>query len=122
MTGRDAGTADRRRRTVRTLALMIEPARIELKAGEAVEITWDDGRVDLLTAAQLRDACACAGCRSASIPPAPADPATCRITSIGIVGAYALNMVFAPDGHSTGIYPYPRLRELAEGATDELST
>jgi ATP-binding protein involved in chromosome partitioning len=98
---------------------MIEPERIELKAGEAVEITWDDGRVDLLTATELRNACACAGCRSAPVPPAPADPSTCRITSIGIVGAYALNMVFAPDGHSTGIYPYPRLRELGDGATND---
>lgn len=99
---------------------MIEPERIELKAGEAVEITWDDGRVDLLPATTLRDACACAGCRSAAIPPPPADPATCRIVSMGLVGAYALNMTFAPDGHSTGIYPYPKLRELGDAVGSEL--
>ena len=93
---------------------MVEPERIELLAGEAIEITWDDGRIDRLEATVLRDACGCAGCRSAPVPPAPADPDTCRITSIGLVGAYAVNMVFAPDGHGTGIYPFPVLRALGD--------
>ena len=92
---------------------MHEPTRIELKAGERLVITWDDGRVDDFPATALRDACACAGCRNA---PAPrmADPDACRIISVGVVGAYALGMVFAPDGHSTGIYPYGLLRGLAD--------
>jgi DUF971 family protein len=93
---------------------MFEPSRIELLAGEALEITWDDGRVDTLAATTLRDACACAGCRSVPIPPGPADPTTCRILSIGLVGAYAINMVFAPDGHGTGIYPFTVLRSLGD--------
>ena len=93
--------------------MMREPTRIELKAGERLVITWDDGRVDELDATVLRDACACAGCRNA--PAAPrADPSTCRILSVGVVGAYALTMVFAPDGHGTGIYPYGLLRDLGE--------
>ena len=98
---------------VHTLGRMHEPTRIELEAGERLVITWDDGRVDELDAAVLRDACACAGCRNAPAPPS-SDPDTCRILSVGIVGAYALGMVFAPDGHSTGIYPYGMLRDLAE--------
>ena len=97
---------------------MNEPLRVELKGGEAIQITWDDGRVDLIPATTMRDACSCAGCRSAPVPPPPADPATCRIMRVGLVGAYALNMVFAPDGHSTGIYPYPVLRELGVLAAD----
>jgi DUF971 family protein len=91
---------------------MIEPQRIELQGGTAVVITWDDGRVDTLRATTLRDACACAGCRNAPTPLPAADPETCGITSIGLVGAYAVNMVFAPDGHSTGIYPFTVLRAL----------
>ena len=86
---------------------MIEPERIELKAGEALEIRWADGRVDVLPATSLRDACSCAACRAAPVPLSPADPETCRITSVGIVGAYALNIPFAQDGRGTGIYPYP---------------
>jgi DUF971 family protein len=93
---------------------MIEPRRIELTHGEALVVTWDDGRVDTLPATTLRDACACAGCRNAPGPVPPADPASCRITSVGLVGAYAVNMVFAPDGHSTGIYPYTVLRALGD--------
>jgi DUF971 family protein len=93
---------------------MREPQRLELKAGQALVVTWDDGRVDTLSAVRLRDACACAGCRNA--PPQPADAATCRISTIGLVGAYAVNMVFAPDGHSTGIYPFPVLRDLGEAS------
>ncbi|MFO7700130.1 MAG: DUF971 domain-containing protein [Acidimicrobiia bacterium] len=91
---------------------MIEPDRIELVEGQSVRITWSDGRLDTLSAVELRDACGCAGCKNVSR--APADPETCRITTIGLVGAYAINMVFAPDGHSTGIYPFPVLRDLGE--------
>jgi len=93
---------------------MIEPQRIELREGMALVITWDDGRTDTLAATTLRDACSCAGCRNGPTPLPPADPASCRITSIGLVGAYAVNMVFAPDGHGTGIYPFTALRALGD--------
>jgi DUF971 family protein len=96
---------------------MHEPERIELKGGESVEITWQDGRVDRLSATTLRDACSCAACRTT--PPPPADPDTCRIVNIGLVGAYALNMVFAPDGHGTGIYPFTKLRDLGDLRRDD---
>jgi DUF971 family protein len=33
------------------------------------------------------------------------------------VGAYAVNLVFAPDGHSTGIYPYTVLRSIGDRLT-----
>ena len=95
---------------------MMEPEKLELRAGEELVISWPDGRVDELSAATLRDACACAACRNAPTPLALADPAVCRITSIGLVGAYAINMVFAPDGHGTGIYPYGALRGLGDAA------
>lgn len=96
---------------------MVEPEKIELKAGTSVVVTWGDGRTDSLPATVLRDACACAACRNAPLPLPPADPETCRITSIGLVGAYAVNLVFAPDGHSTGIYPYTVLRAIGDGLT-----
>ncbi len=92
---------------------MLEPEKIEARGGVELVVTWPDGRVDHFPAPVLRDACACAGCRNASPPPADAD--TCRITQIGLVGAYAVNMVFAPDGHGTGIYSFTMLRELGDG-------
>ena len=37
--------------------------------------------------------------------------------NVSFVGAYAINLTFAPDGHSTGIYPFTLLRELGEAPT-----
>ncbi|MGI9529082.1 MAG: gamma-butyrobetaine hydroxylase-like domain-containing protein [Acidimicrobiia bacterium] len=96
---------------------MIEPEKLELRSATELVVTWPDGRVDTLSAATLRDACACAACRNAPTPLAPADPATCEIMSIGLVGAYAVNIVFAPDGHGTGIYPYGLLRSIGDDAS-----
>ena len=96
---------------------MMEPAKLEVRAGEELVITWPDGRVDSISATALRTACACAACRNAPQDLRTIDPETCRVTSIGLVGAYAINVVFAPDGHGTGIYPYGLLREL--GSTGE---
>lgn len=95
---------------------MIEPEKLEVRAGTELIVTWPDGRVDMISASTLRDACACAACRNAPTTHQKADPATCRITSIGLVGAYAVNMVFSPDSHGTGIYPYGALRDLGDEA------
>ena len=95
---------------------MIEPQKLELRSATELVVTWPDGRVDSLSASTLRDACACAACRNAPAPLEKADSATCEIMSIGLVGAYAVNMVFAPDGHGTGIYPYGLLRTIGDGA------
>ena len=93
---------------------MIEPERIEIPEGREMVITWADGRVDHLPAHVLRDACACAECRNLPGPRPPADPDATRIASAGLVGAYAINIVFHPDRHGTGIFPYSGLRTLAE--------
>jgi len=91
---------------------MEEPRSIELESGTTLVVTWHDGRVDRLSAVALRDACPCASCGSRPSPRPVADPEVTRIQNVGLVGAYAINVVFAPDGHSTGIYPYTLLREL----------
>lgn len=89
---------------------MIEPLRLEVRQGRELVITWDD-RVDEISAVRLREACSCAGCRNGP-EPVRVDEATCRIARIGLVGAYAINVTFAPDGHATGIYPFGALRAL----------
>ncbi len=93
---------------------MEEPRSIELEDGTALVVTWHDGRVDRLSAVALREACPCASCGSGSSLRAAADPEVTSIQNVGLVGAYAINAVFAPDGHSTGIYPFTLLRELGE--------
>ncbi len=41
-------------------------------------------------------------------------PTPVTITDAALVGAYAVNFSFAPDGHQTGIFPFDRLRSLEE--------
>ncbi|MCL1594734.1 MAG: DUF971 domain-containing protein [Actinomycetia bacterium] len=93
---------------------MIEPKRIEVQNGTMLVIEWVDGRTDSIAATRLRDGCLCASCRTISGGMPAADEATCRISDISLVGGYAINVVFAPDGHGTGIYPYSALRDLGE--------
>ncbi len=95
-------------------AVMIEPDKIEVQQGERLVIEWQDGRIDTIEATTLRDTCPCASCRNAPTPLRPADPETCRISEVGLVGGYAISVVFAPDGHRTGIFSYPFLRDLVD--------
>ncbi len=92
------------------------PERIEVIKGLEVRITWTDGTTSTLSASQLRAACQCAECREESGRRATervlagAEPVT--ITDTKLVGGYAINFIFGPDLHSTGIFPFPALRRL----------
>jgi DUF971 family protein len=90
---------------------MAEPVKIEIEGG-SVRVTWDDGRRDDLAADVLRTACPCAGCRE----PAGRRPQPGRVAVVDarLVGGYAVNLTFGPDGHATGIFPYGLLRSLGE--------
>lgn len=95
------------------------PARIEVVGGDRVELTWPDGHVQELSARALRAACPCATCRD----PAGAErtaltlagPVPVSITGAKLVGDYAINFVFAPDGHHTGIFAFDHVRSLESG-------
>ncbi len=91
------------------------PERIEVDDGIALVLTWSDGGLTTVPAAELRAACECATCLSlGSASGQVADPAAVRILDATLVGAYAINFTFAPDHHSTGIYPFDRLRALGK--------
>lgn len=77
-------------------------------------MTWDDGRIDRMSAGLLRGVCPCASCRNAAVPISPEVLETTKILKVAFVGAYAINLTFSPDGHATGIYPYALLRELGD--------
>lgn len=76
-------------------------------------IVWRDGTESVFTWAGLRRACHCASCVDEITGRALLDPGTvpedlgCR--RVSRVGNYGLQFEFG-DGHSTGIYPYERLR------------
>lgn len=95
---------------------METPIRIEIEAGERVVLTWEDRPDTTLSARRLRAACQCASCREASGRAATdavlAGERPIRIRESRLVGAYAMNFVFEPDGHGTGIYTFDMLREL----------
>lgn len=98
------------------------PARIEVEDGAVVTLTWEDGTATSLKAELLRGACQCATCRDPSGEAATASvldgPTPVTITNAALVGAYAVNFSFAPDGHATGIFPFERLRALGAGEED----
>ena len=94
------------------------PRRIEVDGGTVVVLTWEDGTATSFTAAQVRAACPCATCRE------PAGMEQTRLALNGLapvtivesklVGGYAINFVFGPDAHGTGIFPFADLRRLGE--------
>jgi ATP-binding protein involved in chromosome partitioning len=95
------------------------PARITQQDARTLAITWADGVVSAYDVRALRLACACAQCvdewsGEGRLEPAavPADVHPLRVEG---VGRYALQIAWS-DGHASGIYPFRRLRELAEGA------
>jgi prepilin-type processing-associated H-X9-DG protein len=66
-----------------------------------------------IDARRLRAACRCAGCTRARIDETfPTSFDGLSIKTIGIIGDYAINIVFA-DGHARGIFPWEFLRSLA---------
>ena len=97
----------------------IEP--VELRAprdATTLEITWADGATTRYRHALLRGFCPCAHCQGHQGPIGWASDATDRdlaILDIEEVGNYAVRLVFG-DGHSTGIYSFRFLRELASAS------
>lgn len=98
---------------------MSRPAQVEI-IGDFVAIRWDDGREDALAMEHLRRMSPSAenmgerdllGRRIGG--DGEKDFTGVRVTGWSQVGGYALSFTFS-DGHRTGIYPYPYLRELAE--------
>jgi len=81
---------------------------IAKKGANILSIYWDDGVVSDLTASTLRSLCKCAMCKDKTIVP----PDNILPLKINSVGNYAIRIIWN-DGHSTGIYSFKFLRELA---------
>jgi ATP-binding protein involved in chromosome partitioning len=94
---------------------MAEPTKIEVEGG-SVRVEWDDGRSDVMSAAELRLACPCAGCREPGVRErlAAAGLSGVSVTGARLVGGYAVGFTFGPDGHATGIYSFSLLRTIGE--------
>ncbi len=89
--------------------------------GAELAIKWDDGEETFFPLQALREACPCAGCQGEvdvlgqvhRSPQKPLARSAFELRSIQPVGGYALQPVWG-DGHSSGLYAFPFLRELAK--------
>ncbi|MBZ2184365.1 MAG: DUF971 domain-containing protein [Bryobacter sp.] len=100
-----------------------EPEHIAVSKSKGIEIDWHDGTHSSYNLAFLRDNCPCAVCTGAhgTEPrktnyqnPSPFQmykPAL-KMLSCEAVGKYALRVNWN-DGHSSGIYSFEYLRQLA---------
>ncbi|MEX2419628.1 MAG: DUF971 domain-containing protein [Acidimicrobiia bacterium] len=89
---------------------MEAPIRIEVDRA-VLTVAWEDGTATTIGAQELRAACPCAGCRETTTAPSGT-----TIESAHVVGDYALGVLFGPDGHATGIFPYALLGSLGSTA------
>ena len=94
---------------------MIEPVQIVEESDHEVSIKWSDDSQTLYNAVQLRRSCPCATCvnewTGEKILSDDQVPPDITLSSISIVGRYALNFHFS-DGHDTGIFSFEYLRKL----------
>ncbi len=100
---------------------VVRPKHIDLKKDIALTINWSDGRVSIYPITLLRKLSPSADARelrkemeSNPLTVLPAGQAnTGPLTALGIevVGNYAVQIRFS-DGHDTGIYTWPYLREI----------
>jgi DUF971 family protein len=93
-----------------------EPKAADLVSPFTLRIRWKDGAVTEHAARALRLACPCASCVDETTGRALLDPATVPqnvlLLAVELVGRYALAFAWS-DGHKTGIFSWPYLRELA---------
>jgi ATP-binding protein involved in chromosome partitioning len=94
-----------------------QPTKIGQHDSQTLAIEWADGVRSLIDVRALRLACGCAVCIDEwsgqpllSPDSVPADVAP---KAIQPVGRYAIQIEWS-DGHDTGIYPFERLRSLAD--------
>jgi DUF971 family protein len=93
-----------------------QPVEVRREVGRrSVHITWSDGHESDYPFAHLRGWCPCAACQGHSGDKRYVSGGNDDLQRIASVGRYALTFVWG-DGHETGIYAYPYLRQLCRCA------
>lgn len=100
---------------------VLQPATIQ-KIGTLLAIAWSDGVETFLPLDFLRRHCPCAACGgepdvmgNVERPAVTWNQGAFELTSWELVGGYAIQPRWG-DGHSTGIFSYRYLRQLARFA------
>ncbi|MCA9603345.1 MAG: DUF971 domain-containing protein [Polyangiales bacterium] len=90
----------------------VEAVEVRAPAGAVVlEIDWADGHMGHYPHRLLRGFCPCAHCQGHQGPILFREGGSLELETIEEVGNYALRLGWA-DGHGTGIYAFPYLRDL----------
>jgi ATP-binding protein involved in chromosome partitioning len=97
----------------------VTPVQIRQSGERELAIRWSDGRESIYPVRDLRLACGCAHCIDEWSGAGRLDPASVpedvRPLRIESVGRYAIQIEWS-DGHASGIYPFERLRQLADAS------
>jgi DUF971 family protein len=122
-----AGTGAAREQGNAPPADSCRPVDLRLDRVDGLWIQWSDGQTHHYPLAYLRKHCPCATCRTQrpddqpiarglSLPVLPAGiERASEFAGARMVGNYAIQITWK-DGHSTGIYDFRYLREIAPGA------
>jgi DUF971 family protein len=93
---------------------MSAPKVIRRKDPTRIAIEWQEGADTVFSAAELRRLCPCAHCihelTGAKLLDPESIPDDMTHENVRMVGNYAIAVRFS-DGHDTGIFPFPFLRE-----------
>ena len=99
---------------------MNAPEKIEVNQKSSMILTWAEGPPVRLDARTLRAACPCADCRSPVGDRRRQEvlkgPKPITIVGAELRGAYAINLIFGPDQHGTGIFTWDLLSHLSDPA------
>lgn len=105
-------------------SLNITPTRVEPLNSHEISLSWNDGKRYRLTYVELRFFCPCATCvdemTGERVIERTSIASDVRPVGVQTVGRYALQFSWS-DGHSTGIYPFDKLRDLCAQLGHELN-
>ena len=83
---------------------------------ERITLRWADGKTVSVANRELRASCRCAHCVNEYTGERTANPgaiaADIQASEVRTIGNYALSITWS-DGHSTGLFPYPTIEQLA---------
>jgi len=95
----------------------MQPEKIKIKENKYLWIKWSDDTESKISLKKMREMCPCATCLAQRdnqsknyIPMSSSSQIT--VSGIEAVGSYAIQIIWQ-DGHNTGIYEYPFLKNLA---------
>lgn len=96
---------------------MLQPKKFFRTPDGKLGVEWNDGSRGACSVRDLRCACPCALCVDEHTGVKTLDDSTIsddiKLIKVQSVGRYAATLSFS-DGHSSGIYPYDKLKDLTD--------